>query len=163
VEILKTFKMGDYGKVAVMPFDTSATPLPDEKENSYDTIKRVPGSFTETFVEVFRTELKAKASVEAPAAAPKSAGTLIVRGKVESLSPGSRAGRMLVGYGAGSSGAKLSAEIVDAKSGEVLVRYTQERRSGGSFKFAGGNDMQVMRDAIHAEAQDLAHILESFQ
>lgn len=46
MEILKTFKMSDYDKVAVMPFDTSATPLPDEKEKSYDTIKKVLGSFT---------------------------------------------------------------------------------------------------------------------
>lgn len=163
IEILSSFKISNYDKVVVLPFDTSATPLPDPKEKSYDTIKKVLGSFAETFTEAFRTELKSKATVETAATAPKDARTLLVRGKVVSLSPGSRAGRMLVGYGAGGSGAKVSAEIVDAKSGDVLLRYTQERRSGGSFKFAGGNDMQVMRDAIHAEAQDAAHILDLFK
>ena len=56
----------------------------------------------------------------------------------------------------------MTGEIVDAKSGDVLIRFTQERRSGGTFKFGGGNDMDVMRDSIHAEGQDIAHILDSF-
>ena len=91
-----------------------------------------------------------------------AAKTLIVRGKVEDLTPGSRAKRYLAGFGAGAAGTKFSGEIVDAKSGEVLARFTQERRSGGTFKFAGGNDMDVMRDAIHASGKDIAHILDAF-
>lgn len=163
MEILKTFKISDYDKIAVLPLDTSSTPLPDEKDKSYSTMKGVLGSATETFLEALRPELKAKAAVDYAATAPKAARTLVIRGKVDSLSAGSRAGRMLVGYGAGGSGAKMSMEIVDAQTGEVLARYTQARRSGGTFKFAGGSDTDVMRDALHAEAQDLAHILDLFQ
>jgi hypothetical protein len=76
---------------------------------------------------------------------------------------GSRAGRMLAGYGAGSSSTKVTGEIVDAKSGAVLVRFTQARRAGGTFKFAGGGDVEVMRDAIHATGKDVAHILTAFE
>jgi hypothetical protein len=162
MEIVKTFRVADYDHVVVQSFDTSATPLPDKNDKSYNSIKSVLDAYTLTLVEALRPELKAKADVSASDKATKEAKTLIVRGKVEELSPGSRAGRMLVGYGAGGSGTKLSGEIVDAKSGEVLARFTQARRSGGTFKFAGGKDMDVMRDSIHAAGKDLAHILDAF-
>lgn len=162
MEVVKTFAIADYDKIVVLPFDTSATPLPDAKEKSYNTIKSVLDGYTLTLVEAFRPELKAKATVETADKAPKTAKTLIVRGKVDELDPGSRAGRMWAGYGAGGSATTINGEIVDAKSGQVLARFTQRRRSGGTFKFAGGNDMEVMRDAVHAAGKDIAHILDSF-
>src|SRR5262249_40033461 len=162
MEIVKTFKTADYEHIVVQTFDTSATPLPDKNDKSYNSIKSVLDGYTLTLLEALRPELKAKADVTASDKTNKDAKTLIVRGKVEELSPGSRAGRMLVGYGAGGSGTKLSGEIVDAKSGEVLAKFTQARRAGGTWKFAGGNDMDVMRDSIHAAGKDVAHILDAF-
>ena len=32
MEIVKTFKVADYDHIVIQPFDTSATPLPDQKE-----------------------------------------------------------------------------------------------------------------------------------
>lgn len=162
IEILKTFKTSDYDRIVVLPFDASATPLPDKKEKSYDSINSVLSTYSSTLVEALKPELKAKAEVSQADKAPKTAKTLIVRGKVESLSPGSRAKRYVGGFGAGAAGTKVSGEIVDAKSGQVLARFTQERRSGGTFKFAGGNDMDVMRDSIHAMGKDIAHLLDAF-
>jgi hypothetical protein len=163
IEIVKSFKIADYENVAVLRFDTAATPLPDQKEKSYQSIKDVLTTYTETLIEALRPELKSKKTIELVTSAPKSEKTLIVRGTVDEIQPGSRAGRMLVGYGAGSAANKITAEIVDAKSGAVLVRFTQKRRSGGTFKFAGGNDVEIMRDSIHAMGKDIAHILDSFQ
>jgi len=162
IEVLKTFKIADYDKIAIQPFDTSATPLPDKSEKSYDTIKSALDSYTYTLVEALRPELKAKAEVTQVEKAPKTEKTLIVRGKVEDLTPGSRAKRYFGGFGAGSAGTKVSGEIVDAKSGAVLARFTQERRSGGTFKVGGGKDLDVMRDSIHATGKDIAHILDEF-
>jgi uncharacterized protein DUF4410 len=162
IEILKTFRISDYEKIAIQRFDTSSTPLPDKSDKSYDTIKSVLDSYTYTLVEALKPELKAKAEVEQVEKAPKTAKTLIVRGKVEDLSPGSRAKRYFGGFGAGSAGTKVSGEIVDAKSGAVLARFTQERRSGGTFKVGGGKDMDVMRDSVHATGKDIAHILDEF-
>ena len=125
VEIVKPFKAADYESIAVLRFDTTATPLPDPKEKSYPSIQSVLASYTDSLVEALRDELKTKAKVEQTASAPKTAKTLILRGKVEEIEPGSRAGRMLVGYGAGSAATKVTGEIVDAKSGSVLVRFTQ--------------------------------------
>jgi hypothetical protein len=162
IEIVKTFRMSDYDRVVVLPFDTSGTPLPKESDRSYASVKSVIDGYTETLTEALRDEVKGTVKVETLPSAPKSARTLIVRGTVEDVSPGSRAKRMLVGYGAGSSGSKMSGEIVDAKSGEVLIRFTQERRSGGTWKVAGGSDMEVMRDSVHATGQDIAHMLQQF-
>lgn len=162
IEILKSFKIADYDKLVVQPFDTSSTPLPEKTDKSYDTIKSALEAYTFTLVEALRPELKAKLDVEQSDKTPTAARTLIVRGKVEALSPGSRAKRMMVGYGAGGSGTKVTGEIVDAKTGGVLARFTQERRSGGTWKFAGGKDLDVMRDSIHATGKDIAHILDAF-
>jgi uncharacterized protein DUF4410 len=162
IEIVKSFRLADYDRIVVLPFDTSGTPLPDKKDKSYDTIKSALASYTFTLVEALKPELRSKATVEQLDKAPKTSKTLIVRGRVEAMSPGSRAKRYIAGYGAGAAGSKASGEIVDAKSGEVLARFSQERRSGGTFKFGGGSDLDVMRDSIHATGKDIAHILDAF-
>ena len=69
---------------------------------------------------------------------------MIIRGAVEQLDPGSRAGRYFGGFGAGSASTKMNVDIVDAKSGKVLAHVTQTRRSGGTFKMGGGNDLDVL-------------------
>ena len=94
--------------------------------------------------------------------APKSAKTLVVRGTVLDLDPGTRAGRYFGGFGAGAASTKVTVEIVDAATGEVLARVTQARRSAGTWKPVGGSDLEVMRDAIHATGKDVAHVLDAF-
>ena len=86
-----------------------------------------------------------------------------MRGSVDEVSPGSRAKRYLAGYGAGAAGNKVHGEVVDAATGATLVRFTQERRSGGSFKFGGGSDIEVMQDSIHAIGEDVVHMIQAFQ
>ena len=158
IEIVKTFHVADYDTIAVVPFDTSSTKAPEMTEE----VKTVLAGYSDTLTEALRDELKAKAKVESTKSTPKTAKTLIVRGTVDEIEPGSRAKRYIGGFGAGSAANKVHGEIVDAKSGEVLVRFTQARRSGGSFKFAGGNDVTVMRDSVHAVGKDVAHILDAF-
>lgn len=160
IEIAKSWKISDYDRIVVAPFDTSTAALPEGKEHE---AKQVLASFTDTLTEAFRTELKAKAQVEQSSKPGKTPRTLILRGKVERIDPGSRAKRYFGGFGAGSAGAKVAGELVDAKSGAVLVTFSQERRAGGTWKPAGGNDTAVMRDSIHAVGQDIAHIVDAFQ
>jgi hypothetical protein len=163
IEIVKTFKIADYDHIVVQPFDTSKSPLPDPKEKWYSTLKLMLSGYTQAFIEGFQKELKAKAEVTqsaTPATAPR---TIIVRGNVEDLDPGTRGGRMFAGYGAGAASTRLHVEIVDAKSGDVLARLTQARRSAGTFKFGGGSDLDVMRDSIHAAGKDVAHVLDAFR
>ena len=162
MQILKSFKIANYDRVVVLPFDSSATPMPDKDDNSYAATKSVLAGYSDTLVEALRPELKAPLKVETADKAPRTAKTLIIRGKVDEMNPGSRAARMWAGYGAGAAGSKVTGEIVDAKTGDVLAKFTQARRSGGSFKFGGGDYTRVMRDSIHATGQDIAHMLDMF-
>lgn len=163
MEIVKPFHIADYATIAVMPFDVSQSPLPGQSEKSYASIKTVLNGYTETLVEGMKREMKNGPAIEQATTAPKAAKTLIVRGTVDNISPGSRAKRYLAGYGAGAAGNKIHGEIVDAKTGTVLVRFSQERRSGGTFKFGGGSDIEVMQDSIHAIGEDLVHMITAFQ
>ena len=160
---MQPFKAADYDRVVVTSFDTSKAPLPDPKEKWYGTLKMMLAGYTQAFTEAFQKELKTKADVQMSDSAPKSARMLIIRGNVEDLDPGSRAGRYLVGYGTGGASTKATIEIVDAKSGTVLARITQARRSGGTWKFGGGSDLEVMRDSVHALGKDIAHVVDAFQ
>ncbi len=162
IEIMKTFKIGDYDKIVVLPFDKSKAPLPDEKEKWYGTMKSALASYNVWFVEALKKELKANVKVQEASAAPKTAKTLIIRGTVNSMDPGSRAGRYFAGFGAGAASATSTIEFVDARSGSVLARITQSRRSGGTWKGGGGSDLEVMRDSIHATGEDIARALDTF-
>ncbi|HYS56231.1 MAG TPA: DUF4410 domain-containing protein [Thermoanaerobaculia bacterium] len=162
IEIIKTFKISDYDKIIVQPFDTTKAPLPDKKEKWYGTMKSALAATTEWFMEGLQPELKTKADLQQSSNSPKDSKTLIIRGTVDAMDPGSRAGRYFGGFGAGSASTKLSFEVVDAKSGKVLAKVTQERRSAGTWKGGGGSDLDVMRDSVHAIAQDMAHVLDAF-
>lgn len=162
IKINQTFKIADYDKIVVEPMETSSTPLPDKKEKWYGTMKSALAASTEWFMEAFPKELKAKADVEQSSSPGRKSKTLIIKSTVDSMDPGSRAGRYFGGFGAGSASSKVSADIIDAKSGKVLAHVTQARRSAGSWKGAGGSDLEVMRDSIHAIAQDMAHVLDAF-
>jgi hypothetical protein len=162
IEIVKTFKIADYDHIVVQSLDTSKVALPDKKERWYETMKIVLAGYTEAFQEALQKELKAKANVEQVKETPKTPKTLIVRGAVTQLDPGTRAGRYFGGFGAGAASTELALEIVDASSGDVLARVKQARRSAGTWKPGGGSDLEVMRDAIHALGKDVAHVLDTF-
>lgn len=162
VEILVRFRAGDYDTLAVARVDTSETPLPDEKEKARQSVSTVLASYAELLTAALRDELKGRKVVQV-ADEPKSERVLILRAKVIELDPGSRGARMMVGYGAGGAANAISGELVDAGTGKVLVRFTQRRRSAGTFKFAGGSDVQVMRDGIHAIGEDIASLIEAFR
>ena len=159
IEIVKTFTAGDYETIAVLPFDTSKVKPEGDKAV---TIQGALDGYTAVYVEGLRDHLKGAAKVEIVDEEPKTAKTLIIRGAVEELDPGSRAKRYLAGFGAGAAHNKVSVELVDAKSGDVLVRFTQAHRSAGTFKFAGGSDAQVLRDGTRAMGEDTAHVFTRF-
>src|SRR2546423_1537227 len=100
IQIAKTFRASDYDAIAVTRIDTSKTPLPDPKEKWYESAKTVLNGYTETLTEALRDEMKGKMKVDLADKAPKTSRTLILRGSVLEIDPGSRAGRQLSRYGA---------------------------------------------------------------
>ena len=158
LEVVKKFKFSNYNKVAVEPFDTSAVKLPEEKDNTYEPVKSVLASSTEGFVQGLRSGIETKVAIDEKPG--KGAETLIIRGKVLAMDPGSKAARYWAGFGAGAARAKLEGEIVDAKSGDVLARFTQERRSGVGVM--GGDYQELMQRNLNAVGKDVANILKAF-
>lgn len=159
IEIVKAFALGDYDTIAVVPFDTAKIKPEGDKAV---VIQGALDGYTAVFVEGLRDELENKVKVNITEKAPKTAKTLVIRGAVEEIDPGSRAKRYVAGFGAGAARNKVSVEIADAKSGAVLVRFTQAHRSAGTFKFAGGSDAQVLRDGTRAMGEDTAQVLLAF-
>ena len=159
LEIVQSFKLADYDRVVVEPFDTSATPLPEEKDNTYAPVKNVLARVTPPFVEGLAGELSKPAEVgeKGKKAEP---GTLLVHGKVLNMDPGSKAARYWAGYGAGAARTEIEGDVTDVRTGKVLLRFHQERRSGwGTF---GGDYEKLMDRSLHQIGEDLAGVLKHF-
>lgn len=159
IEIVQTFDFADYSRIVVEPLDTSKTPLPDEDDNAHQPVTKVLASATEGYIQGLRGEVDAEVTTTASAGA--APGALIIRGRVLEMDPGSKAARFWAGFGAGAARAKVEAEIVDAASGAVLVRFTQERRSGVGVM--GGDYQELMQRNLNAIGKDTANLLASFR
>lgn len=159
LEIVRTFRFADFTTIVVTPFETESTPLPDPKDNTYELAKKVLASATEGFVQGLRGSVQPKVEIEKNAGT--SEGTLVIRGKVVMMDPGSKSKRFFGGiYGAGAAKTKIEGEIIDAKSGEVLARFTQERRS--SIGVLAGDYQELMQRNLNTIGEDVANILKAF-
>jgi hypothetical protein len=158
LEIVETFKLSDYAKVAVEAFDAEDTPLPEKDDNTYDPVKAVLVDAAGPFAQGLAEALGSR--IDVSRASGKEGKALLVRAKVDEMDPGSRAARYWAGFGAGAARARLIGEVVDAESGKVLLRFTQERRSGVGV--AGGNYVELMNRNLVAIGEDVALILNAF-
>jgi hypothetical protein len=92
----------------------------------------------------------------------QTARTLILRTKLTTMDPGSRSKRMWIGYGAGAARTAIAAEIVDATTGTVLVRFQQERRSGIERLGRGSSYEEIMKRNLIALGEDVSNVLKEF-
>jgi hypothetical protein len=159
IEIVKTFQRSAYGKIVVLKMDVSSVAEKGDADLA-DKVDSVLGEATGPFVEGIASEAD---KLEVAEGAPTTeAGTLIVRTKVTTMDPGSRSKRMWVGYGAGAARAAIEGELVDAASGDVLVRFTQERRSGIERFGRGSSYEEIMKRNLVAVGEDVGNLLNEF-
>lgn len=159
VEIFRAFRLGDYERIVVEPFATDGVALPPAEENTHAPVRNVLDRFTPLFVAGLR-DGKLAQPVEAANAPSSDARMLRLRGKVVLLDPGSRAKRYWGGFGAGAVRVEIRCEVVDGASGDVLLAFGQQRRSGfGGF---GGGYEELMERTIRQIAEDTAHLLQQF-
>lgn len=158
LEIKESFKLSDYKKVVVEPFDTADTPLPEKDDNTYEPVRLVLQDPARPFSLGLSEELKGKIEVSEGSAAEGE--TLIIRARVVVMDPGSRAARYWAGFGAGAARTGISGEVVDGSSGKVLLHFTQERRSG--FGVGGGDYVKLMQRTLRQLGGDVALILNAF-
>jgi hypothetical protein len=170
VEIVKTFKLADFAGVLVAPVDISKAPLPAADDNSYAQAKSALERFTQVFSDGLRAQIaKDKKAIgrDLPVTTATDAGTrppaggrwLLVRTRVENFDPGSRAARYFGGFGAGAAIVKMSGEVAET-DGDVLIRFTQERRSGvGAF---GGSYDKLLERSGKAIGEDVGTMFREF-
>ena len=168
LEVVASFKLADYDHIVVEPLDTSATPLPEATDNTYAPVKNVLALVTRPFGGGLAGGLAEKPGRPEVVLAPRRAepgekagpGTLVIRGKVTTMDPGSRAARYWAGFGAGAARTEVAGEVADGATGKVLLRFLQERRSGvGS---AGGVYEELMERNLVTIGNDIGAALLHF-
>lgn len=168
LEIVAPFKLSDFNRIIVEPLDVSATPLPEPNDNTYAPVKNVLALVTRPFAAGLSGGMGERPERPEVVLAPRAAergeraepGTLVVRGKVTTMDPGSRAARYWAGFGAGAARTEISGEVTDAATGQVLLRFLQERRSAiGSM---GGDYENLMERNIVTIGHDIGAVLLHF-
>jgi hypothetical protein len=159
IEVVKAFKFADYSTVSVAPLDTSKTP-PGEGKGAKDVQQAIAG-VDESFLEGVKKGV-ASYSKTAVQAGAGTGHTLVIKGVVVDLNPGSKSARSGVGFGAGAARAKLSGEVVEADTGKVLLRFTHEKRAGSGMGFGGGNSMKLMLKSAEHVGEDLGKVFKAF-
>lgn len=164
VEVVQPFNLNDYSKVVVASLDTSATPLPPSGENTYQPVTVVLKSSSEIFTQAVKEQFKeadSQVAVVGPEAAVKSApGSLLVKGKVTRMDPGSQALRYWVGFGAGRSTVEVAGEVIDLQSNKPLLKFKHAKASGiGGF---GGDYQKFLTDDTHDVGEDVAKMILHF-
>lgn len=158
LEIVQPFKLADYEKVVVTKFETSEAKLPEEKDNSYKPAVKVLDDAASPFTKGLAAEMKGLSVEQGDQST--AAKTIVVKVSVAELDPGSQAARYWAGFGAGAARVKVNGEAIDASTGKVLFRFTQERRSGVGM--AGGGYEDLLNRDLHQIGKDVALILSSF-
>lgn len=159
LEIVKVFRLADYDAIAVWGFATDDTPLPEKNDNTYEPVKKILTNIEGAVAAGIADELDRK-PIEVEASDRQGPGVLVVTGVVEEMDPGSQAARYWGGFGAGAARTRLRIEVKDGESGEVLLRITQERRSGvGTY---GGGYEELLNRNLAAIGADVAFVLGAF-
>ena len=154
VTIVQPFHSRNYNRIIVQRLNTSAAPLPEPSDNSYNDVKAALANSTAPFMEGVRE--KAGMQVQPGSGGP---GSLIIRARILKSDPGSQAARYWAGFGAGAAKVGISGEIVDGGSGKVLARFTQERRSG--FGLFGGGYRELLDRTLKQIGGDVAGLIRA--
>lgn len=170
VEFVTDFRLPPGGRVQIAGFDTALTPLPPTDDNTREPAEKAKGQFSETVAEGIRKTTKTYVPVDTVASGSSSfssapygaakADTLIVRGRVLQLDPGSRAARYWVGFGVGASRVAIEGELVDAKTSRTVARFRHSHGTGGGM--FGGDYDQILRSDALTIGQDLGVLLLAY-
>ena len=153
---MQSFQRSSYGRVVVQRLDTSNAPLPEKSDNSYAAVKAALAGSTDAFAEGLRGKLP---GVQVQTGEGGN-NALLVRARIMKSDPGSQAARYWGGFGAGAAKVGITGEIVDGRTNKVLVRFTQERRSG--FGLFGGGYRELLDRSMRQIGGDVAGLISAF-
>lgn len=157
VEFLQPFSLGNYNGLVILPLDTSKAPLPPF-DNTYDATVKALEQSTANFARGLKGTLKNYPVSVASSSQPPRDKVLLLRGSIVEMSPGSRAQRFWMGYGAGQAGTRIQAELVDAQTGQALLRFDDRRAAHR----ATGSYYEVLEDTTRELGEDAAVLVSAF-
>lgn len=159
VEVKQMFKLSDYDKVTVQAFNTADVPMPTKDDNTFAPTEEAQSKFNERYLNQVKDGFE---PLQVSAADNMTSDkTLLIRGKLVQLDPGSKAARYFAGFGAGHATVGIACELVDAKTGTVLVKMVQARAgSGGVF---GGSYDKLLRELTEEVADDTVKLAKLFK
>lgn len=164
LEIIEPFNLANYSRIVVLSLDTKSTPLPEKSDDAYEDVAKILFDLDNLFVEDFKERMKKSKPVsyafpESPV--PIEPGVLIIRGKVVTMRPGSRAARLWLGHLSGLGARtifEIQGEVVDAQSDKALLKFRHGRSSGGMR-----DAHSLLKNDIEDVAKDIAKMLLKFQ
>ncbi len=154
VTILRTFDPSAFDQIAVESFDTSGVQLPPADDNTFRSVQAALRTMKPAFIEGLERKAQRKRGATA------SHRTLVIRGRLLKVDPGSQAARYWVGFGAGAVKIQITGELVDGSSGATLVRFVQERHSG--FGVFGGGYNDLFQRTARQLGGDVAGLINAF-
>ena len=160
VEFLAGIHLRDYSQLVMEPIDTSSTPTPPLGDNTYAPVVEMLGRMDGILARQAGIGLDGKLAVTTnkPERLEKA---LLFRGEVMEIVPGSRAARFWVGFGAGSAWVRIHGVIVDAQSGNPLVRFTQ--RNVAAWGGFGESYETVLTRCVEGIGRDMGRLLNTFK
>lgn len=156
VTIVQPFQKETYKRVVVQRLDTRNAPLPEEDDNSYPAVKAALAASTQPFTEGVQQKLRGMEVQNGKG----GAGALVIRARITKSDPGSQAARYFAGFGAGAAKVAVAGEIVDGRTGKVLVQFAQERRSGVGL--LGGGYRDLLDRSLKQIGGDVAGLIRAF-
>jgi len=161
VEFVQDFKVEDYARLVVLPLDTSKTALPPKEENTFAPVVLVLKKSDDLFRSHVAEKLRGILDVTNQLGEPPPAGTLLVRGRIADMHPGSQAARYWGGFGAGSAWVKINGEVADPKSGAVFLKFEQQRI--GAMGLFGGSYDALLSDCVESIGNDVGRMISVFK
>ncbi len=152
--VFQPFNASDYDTIAVENFDINGMRLPPAKPETVRAVEAALNEMKPAFIAGLTKKLRHRKSGQ------PTGRTLVVRARLAKLDPGPQAALYWSGLFYGTVQIQIIGELVDGTSGQLLVRFAQERQSGfGAF---GSGTGALFRRTARQLGEDVAKLINEF-
>jgi hypothetical protein len=152
--VFQPFSAADYDTIAVENFDITGVRLPPADAKTIAAVQQAMNEMKPEFIAGLTKKVRGRVSGQQPGK------TLVVRARVAKLDPGSQAALYWSGFLTGTVQIQIIGELIDGSTGQLLVRFAQERQSGvGAF---GAGSGALFRRTARQIGGDVATLINAF-
>jgi hypothetical protein len=153
--VFQPFNAADYDTIAVENFDITGLRLPPADEKTIRAVQEALKDMKPEFIAGLTKKVRRRRL-----SGQQPGKTLVVRARLAKLDPGPQAALYWSGFLTGTVQIQIIGELIDGASGQVLVRFAQERQSGvGAF---GAGSGALFRRTARQIGGDVATLINAF-